>query len=425
MRITVLAVGSRGDVQPMVVLAAELRERGHDVLVAAPDDLVPMASALGLDAVPLGFDVRAFLQSGEGQAWLASGDTRSYLRGLLRQKVELSSVLQPAMVRAAAGADLLLAANLVLDEASCIAEAAGIPVIGMHFVPRRSNPRYPAVTVTARRLPRPLPRLTHLIADRVERRATAGYVNDLRLALGLPPTTLPVSRRLADRGAWELQVYSSVLVPGLEGWPERRPITGFIRATPEQHALWGDAGADDSLDAWLDAGDPPVFFGFGSMPVGEPGPVLALLDQVCRDLRVRGLVGAGWSDFADRAPSTRDRLRVVGALDHRAVLPRCVAAVHHGGAGTTAESLIAGLPTVIAAVFSDQPFWGRRVTELGVGSTFAFVDLSADRLVAALRPLLREEAGRRARTVGAALAREDGVRAAADAVERSVSAGVR
>ena len=420
MRITVLAMGSRGDVQPAAVLGVELVRRGHDVVLATTDDLTHFGEALGLPVVPFGFDMRAFLRSEQGQEFLRNSDVHRYLEGFVRMKAVHADVLHPAVVRACEGADVVVSNTLLLDEASCLAEASGAAVVAIHHAPRRSNSAFPSFVLTRRRVPRLLNRATHALYARWERKATEAGTNAFRRSVGLPATTVPLARRLAEAGALELQAYGEALVPELRSWSPRFPLTGPVVATPEQRERWGEATWDADLEEWLRAGEAPVFFGFGSMPVADPAALFALVRAVCRELGVRGLVGAGWTDLG--AADATERVRVVGPVDHTLLFPRCAAAVHHGGAGTTAASVAAGLPTVVCAVSFDQPFWGGRLHDLGIGAWFPFRDLTAPRLVEALRGVLTEETARRARSIGAALAQEDGARAAATEIELATSA---
>ena len=144
------------------------------------------------------------------------------------------------------------------------------------------------------------------------------------------------------------------------------------------------AVSDPDLDAWLAAGSPPVYWGFGSMPVADPRATLELVRAVSRQLGVRSLVCAGWSEFAADADP---QVRVFGAVDHRTVFPRCAAAVHHGGAGTTAAALRAGTPSLVAWFGADQQLWGRRLADLGVGEVVRFRELDTAGSGAALTRL--------------------------------------
>jgi len=182
-------------------------------------------------------------------------------------------------------------------------------------------------------------------------------INAFRTEIGLAATNKPTPARIAAAGFLELQAYSAQLVPGIDDYGPRRPFVGFLGLDTSTRARLGEVGAPSELDSWLSDGEPPVYFGFGSMPVADPDATLAMIAEVARSLGVRALLSAGWGQLGKGGDAGSDKdLMCVGPLDHGSVLPRCRAAVHHGGAGTTAASLSAGLSTVVCSVFADQPF---------------------------------------------------------------------
>ena len=246
----------------------------------------------------------------------------------------------------------------------------------------------------------------------------------MRALVGLPPDRRRTVRKLAAAGVTELQVYSPALVPGLErDYGPHRPLVGLPRPRrrPARPAL-GEPGVDVGLDAWLSAGEPPVYFGFGSMPITDPHAAGAMIGRVARRLGVRALVSAGWGRLAvDDAEGSH--VRGVDALDHDALLPRCRAAVHHGGAGTTAAAVAAGVPSVVCSVFADQPFWGTRLERLGAGAHLRFAALDEESLTAALRAVLVPAVAARAAELGRLLRSEPPAAArAADLVEAAAGA---
>ncbi|WP_432570242.1 glycosyltransferase [Kineococcus sp. SYSU DK005] len=213
MRTTVPATGSRGDVQPAAVLGAELVQRGHEVVLATTDDLTRFGEAVGIPVVPLGFDMRAFLRSDQGQELLRNTDVHQYLDGFVKMKAAHAQVLHPAVVRACADADVIVSNTLLPDEASCLAEAGGATVVALHQAPRRSNPRVPSFVLTRRRVPRPLNRTGRADGDRAggdlpetstpHRRPVDAPSTSARCTGRTPPTaatarTAPPTRRPTD-----------------------------------------------------------------------------------------------------------------------------------------------------------------------------------------------------------------------------------
>lgn len=231
-----------------------------------------------------------------------------------------------------------------------------------------------------------------LIDGRFQRmywRSMASDINSFRADLGLAPVTTPTATRPAAARTLELQAYHRALVPALDDYPTHRPIVGFLTPDPELRRRLGEFDVDPALDAWLSNGDPPVFVGFGSMPVIDPAATMTMITATADRVGSRVLIGAGWSRFG-RAGVAGDRVRVaVGGLNYDRVLPRCRVAVHHGGSGTVAAGVAAGIPTFVCSLVADNPFWGARVEQLGIGVHERFADLDQDRLEAGLRRALQ------------------------------------
>nr|MDT0524308.1 glycosyltransferase [Streptomyces sp. DSM 41633] len=146
-------------------------------------------------------------------------------------------------------------------------------------------------------------------------------------------------------------------------------------------------------------GTPPICFGFGSMPVESPSATVEMIASACAELGQRALVCSGWSDYSD--VPRYDHVKVVGAVNYAAVFPACRAAVHHGGAGTLAASLRAGVPTLVLWIDGVQPVWASRVKLLNVGAVRSFSSTTQDTLVADLGKVLDPACAARARSVAA------------------------
>jgi len=414
--VSLTTCGTRGDTQPMVVLGSELRRRGHEVRIAASPNTLDIPRRCGFEALPLGPDSQQLMESPAGQRWLAAGNVGKFMK-------ELSAISRQSYTRsveetraACASADVIVSGILSEDLTAVFAEAADIPLATLHHAPYRPNRAYPNPMVASRKLPPRMNQATGLLFDRVFWRGTRDEVEPLRAQLGLPEAKISLARRRTAPTDLELQAYDELLVPGLE-WDARRARIGFLALDQPLREALSESGLDPELTAWLEAGEPPVFFGFGSMPVQDPAAVVTLITEVSRALGVRALISAGWGRLSALEPDGHD-VTVVGAVDHDAVLTRCVAAVHHGGAGTLATSLGAGIPTVVCSVFADQPFWGQRVVDQGVGAHLRFAKLSRTTLERALREALVPQVRDRARVLGGALqSGQSAAVRAADAIE--------
>ena len=408
MRIAVLANGSRGDAQPLVVLGDELRRRGHRVILGVSPNLVQFGQRAGLTTFPLGPDSQQFLQSPEGQRWLSAGDVRALTEALGRIVHDNATLLDADTLRVCEGADLIVTGSLGEHRAACVAESREVPLICLHYAPMRPTGAYPNLFITTVTSSHRRNLATHSWFQRVYWRSMAQDINNFRTGLGLAPVTTPTAIRLAAAATLELQAYHRGLVPDLDDYPAHRPIIGFLTTDRDLRARLGEEDVDADLDAWLAHGDPPVFVGFGSMPVIDPAATLHMITTATERVGVRVLIGAGWSGFGQHQVQS-DRVRVVpGVLNYDRVLQRCRVAVHHGGSGTVAASVAAGIPTFVCSLVADNPFWGVRLEQLGIGVHVRFVNLDRHTLEAGLRRALRPEMLSRAQEAGAIVRADTG-----------------
>ncbi|HEX4110527.1 MAG TPA: glycosyltransferase [Solirubrobacteraceae bacterium] len=327
--------------------------------------------------------------------------------GWMRLAADLDSVASRATV--------IVTSFLGQEVARAIAEKHDLAQVAVHYFPMR-----PARSVSLLEEPVIAGAVTNRLVwgsvSAAWRVLTRGGEDRMRASLGLGPSRGPLAARMAAAAGLEVQAVDPLLFPELSAeWGVRLPLVGFVDV--DRDTLDAISGEDPSLDAWLDAGPAPIHWGFGSMPVGDPRVTLELVRRVSLELGVRSLVCAGWSDFA---PEGDEQIRVVRSVNHRAVFPRCVLAVHHGGAGTTAASLRAGTPTLVAWFGADQKLWGGRLADLGVGSVLRFADLDCDRATTALRALMAPSVRVRAAEVKGRLIDPVAATAAlADLVERA------
>jgi UDP:flavonoid glycosyltransferase YjiC (YdhE family) len=224
-------------------------------------------------------------------------------------------------------------------------------------------------------------------------RETKSVDDAQRRDLGLPKATSSSSRRIAERGSLEIQAYDQACFPGLAAeWEGIRPIVGAL-------TLNLPTDADAEVASWIAAGTPPIYFGFGSLRVQSPAETLTMISTACEQLGERGLVCSGWSDFEDLPRF--DHIKVVGTVSHSAVFPACRALVHHGGWGTTATGLRAGIPTVVLWSLPDVQIMGAAVKRLKVGTARQLSTTTLETLLADLRLVLDPEYLSRAREIAA------------------------
>ncbi|MGU3292278.1 glycosyltransferase [Williamsia sp. M5A3_1d] len=404
MRMLLSFYGSRGDVQPGLCLGLELLRRGHDVEMALPPNYVGLAADMGLRAHPVGLDSESYWDSERARTILSTGNPVTRLRlaqaqvreGFARFDADLAALV--ADLAATKALDGLVSGPLGQDRIADLAEHLDVDMATVRLCAMSENGAICAVP-TRHRLPPVINRASWRLVDTLTWTFSRSSQNRFRASLGLPDAAEPMPARLRRSGTLEIQAYDPALFPGLAAeWDDRKPVVGFFDL-PTDHRPAGDpASRTDGLDDWLDGGPPPVLVAFGSAPIADTEAVHRAVVEATRRAGVRALVGVGGRSAG--VDPENPHIFVAGRLDHPTVLPRLAAAVHHGGAGTTAATLRAGLPTMVCAAGADQAHWGAQITRLGVGTATRLSVLDADRLADGLRVLADPVTVRRARALG-------------------------
>jgi UDP:flavonoid glycosyltransferase YjiC (YdhE family) len=401
--------GTRGDVEPCAAVGLELLRRGHEVRIAVPPDMLGFVESAGLAAVPYGPDAREMHDEDYVHNFWS---IQTPIRVVRAGKEYLSQVwaeMGATLTSLADGADLLLTGMIQQGLAVNVAEYYDIPLAGLHPFPVRVNGQLLPT------LPPPLIRSAISALWWVHWRMTKEAEDAQRRELGLPKTTGSSTRRITERGSLEIQAYDELYFPGLAAewakWDGRRPFVGAL-------TMDLPTDADDDVASWIAAGKPPIYFGFGSMPVQSLADTVAMISTACMQLGERALICTG-ANALTHVPDF-DQVKVVGAVNHTAIFPMCRAVVHHGGAGTTAAGMRAGIPTLILWVTADQPIWAAQVKRLKVGSARRFSTITQESLVAELRRILTPHYVTRACEVAAQMSKPAGsVTTAADLLEQA------
>jgi UDP:flavonoid glycosyltransferase YjiC (YdhE family) len=409
-RVTIVTVGSRGDVQPYVALGKGLQAAGHAIRLATHAEFEAIVREGGLGFAPLSASPRQVLESETGRAWMNSGSNPVRFVSNFRKLAE--SVLQDLVgdtLSACQDTDVILYGVLGFYPASAVAERLRLRSYAVYLQPL-------AVTRAFAIYPFPLARLpvgqgtynwlTHVLRARMFGMVLRAPVNKARQAvLGLPPAARrgPLTRRRRCAPA-VLFGYSPSVLPKPPDWGTDHHVTGYWFL--DRRADWQPP---DDLLRFLDAGPPPVCVGFGSMNNRDPQAVAKLVLQALAQTGQRGVLLTGWGGM-----SREDLPRTVFKIDevpHDWLLPQMAAAIHHGGAGTTAAALRAGIPSVVVPFFADQTLWAHRVEQLGVGPTpIPRRQLSPERLAAAIHTAVRDsEMRQHASALGDRIRAEDGV----------------
>jgi sterol 3beta-glucosyltransferase len=419
MRIALLCQGTRGDVQPHLAVADELRSRGHVLSIAVNQDQAEFVRRLGFEVHVYPVDVAAYFQSRDAKEFLAHGRSTSAARAAARWarwEARSRTAMEDAFIAACEGADLVVATGMTLSRAIAITEHSGQPMKVVYMHPYWPTGDYPTpfLRVPASRSAR-FNRLGHQVVEKAMDVSDRANAASIRRRVGLAGQGSGRFEYCREHDVDVINAFSAALAPRPADWPDNHYVVGSPVIGPTIRSALGESAVDPDLTTWLRAGDPPVFFGFGSMPVLDPQTTMAMFVDVARTFGLRALVGAGWSEVPPGVSADGD-VFVSAGFDHDKVLPQCRAAVHHGGAGTTHAVVRAGIPSVIAHVFADQPFWGRRITQLGLGADLPFRKLNRDRLHSALARALAPPAAENAKMFGDILATEDGLVGTADAL---------
>lgn len=190
-----------------------------------------------------------------------------------------------------------------------------------------------------------------------------------------------------------------------QDWEEHISISGFFFLP-----VASDYSPPDDLRNFLIDGDPPIYIGFGSIVVNDPVSLTLLLIEATKISGVRAVISQGWSDLGLISDEIPPNVLIIGNCPHDWIFNRVSCAVHHGGAGTTAAAMAAGIPSIIVPFFGDQPFWGKMVARTGTGpQPIPFKELTAAKLSAAIVATLQSSVLKQAKAQGASIARENGV----------------
>jgi sterol 3beta-glucosyltransferase len=416
MNVTILSLGSRGDVQPYIALALALQHNGFSPRLAAPVNFESFIRGYGVAYAPIQVDAEEALRSREGRAWLASGNTRAFIRQLNVLMERNKPAVRDGCWEACQDADAIIATALTLGEGLTLSEKLRRPFLGSLTCPiLPPSHAFPHLLVTTTNLRLgSLNHLTHVVFERALL-VMREDLNRWRARLDLPPLTTPLSAWLQRNQVLTLHHYGEPLFPAPQDWKPNNVLTGPL-FLPETESV-----SDPVLDEFLANGESPVFLGFGSMPVLDPAGIVQTAARVTGKLGVRAVIVAGCSELMAPAPS-KDLL-VVGSADHYHLFPRCQALVHHGGAGTTFMGLSCGKPALVFSVFADQPFWGERVKRAGAGTHYRFHEFSEDHLLAGLQYVLQPAIQRRAEHLGNQLQREAGAANSVAAIRRYLKGG--
>jgi UDP:flavonoid glycosyltransferase YjiC (YdhE family) len=367
-----------------------------------------LIEAQGLALISTQIRPRQFVEAHMGQVIGGRNPIRQ-LRAMQKVRPMMQAAeTRQAEIHAAAceGSDAIIGHWLLSPLGLSMAAKLGVPYIEADVKPIVPTREFPMTVLPPLPLGGSFNRLSHLLFEKAMWQMQRTSINTLRTQrLGLPPEPL-LGYHGRLRGSLRLRLCgaSPHVLPRPAGWPEHVHMTGYW-TLPDDPAYEPPA----ALVAFLESGPPPVYVGFGSMPSADPAAVTGLIVRALELAGQRGVLYAGWGGMSRAV--LPDSVLMIDSVPHSWLFPRMAAVVHHGGAGTTAAGLRAGVPTIVLPQMGDQAFWGRRVHLLGAGpAPIPRQKLTAGRLAEAIRAAVSNaEIKHNAAALGEALRAEDGV----------------
>ena len=417
MKITILTYGSAGDVLPYISLALGLMDKNHEVILAAPQNFENQVTAYGIHYMPLYGNTQALIESEQGQKWMAAGDTKTFFKELTSLVNSIKYELQRDALAACEDAQLIIAGTLMLFYAVTISEKLQVPMVIAIVNPVCvATSEFPHFLISQKKLPFGfLNMITHNLVFKQYHKSRAETFNEWRNNLGLKPFTENVYHRIRKLKVPVIHGYSESLLPKPKDWAPHISVTGVWKT--ESKYLKAEK-PEEEFTNWLKAGEPPVYFGFGSMPVLNPDAIKLMINEICNELDIRAIINAGWSRFEGQGNELHNRVYMIKQANLEWLFPQCSIIVHHGGVGTTHLGLESGVPAIVCSILWDNPLWGERLKYLNIGRHIRFKDLDKKKLISAIRQLQNEKIKKNAVITANKASQEKGLRNALDFIDQ-------
>ncbi|KAL7128260.1 hypothetical protein ABFS83_14G304300 [Erythranthe nasuta] len=417
LKIAMLVVGTRGDVQPFLAVAKRLQEYGHCVRLATHSHFRGFVKSAGVEFYPLGGDPRVFIgylsrnkgliPSAPGEICVLHKQAKAIVESLLPACTEPNIVTGEPFI-----AQAIIANPAAYGHA--LAEALGVPLHILFTIPW--TPTYA--------FPHPLARvpqsagywLSYIFVDLLIWWGVRGFINDLRKnKLHLAPiATYFDTYHVSISHLPTSYMWSSHILPKPNDWGPLVDVVGYCFLN-----LGSKYEPPQEFVRWMEKGDKPIYIGFGSMLVEDSKKVAAIILEALRITGQRGIIDRGWGDLGSTHTDMPEDVLLLSDCPHDWLFPQCSAIVHHGGAGTTATGLKAGCPMTIVPYFGDQFLWGERIYQKGLGpAPIPISHLTVQSLSDAITFMLQPQVKNRAMEVAELIQREDGVGAAVEAFHR-------
>jgi UDP:flavonoid glycosyltransferase YjiC (YdhE family) len=406
-------------VQPYVALGVGLKANGYDIRIGTHTNFESMARSRKLDFVPLSGNPEDILMTNWGEEWMSTGSNFiQFVRGLLRIIEPVAEQCALDCWNASQDSDAIIASRLGLAAGYHISEKLRIPLVPAYLQPYTPTHAFPTAFIYPEiRLGASLNRVTHIIAEAIFWSCFRSWTGTFRTeVLKLSPVKhrwlfWPEQRKNFP----VLYGYSPTVVPKPVDWNDQIHVTGYWLMDETR-----DWRPPSDLADFLESGPAPIYVGFGSMRNADPEATTRLVVKALTVAKQRGVLLRGWGGLG--GTSLPDHVFQVESVPHDWLFSRVKAVVHHGGAGTTAAGLRAGIPSIVIPFFADQPFWAHRIYKLGVGpKPISRKQLSALGLAEAITTAVTQNEMRtKARQIGQLIRAEDGVKRAVQVIDHSI-----
>lgn len=407
MQIVMLIVGTRGDVQPFIAIGKRLQDYGHRVRLATHSNFKEFVMTAGLEFFPLGGDPKVLAgYMVKNKGFLPSGPSEIPIQR--NQIKEIINSLLPACKDPDIDSSIAFKADAIIANPPAyghihVAEALKVPLHIFFTMPWTPTSEFPH---PLSRVKQPAGyRLSYQIVDSLIWLGIRDMINEVRKKkLKLRPVTYLSGSQGSDSDVPHGYIWSPHLVPKPKDWGPKVDVVGFCFLD-----LASNYQPPQELVKWLEAGEKPIYIGFGSLPVQEPEKMTQIIVEALETTGQRGIINKGWGGLGSLA-EPKDSIYLLDNVPHDWLFLQCKAVVHHGGAGTTAAGLKAACPTTIIPFFGDQPFWGERVHARGVGPLpIPVEEFSLPKLVDAIKFMLDPKVKERALELAKSMENEDGV----------------
>ncbi len=412
MRIQLIAIGSMGDVKPMIAFGRTLAKRGYVVSLAAFDAFQAHIEAAGLIYAPLPGDASRYI----GKLIPPGASPLTFLSRFKEAMEGTIDLLFDAIYEACQSADAVVC-TFIGSTIYAIAEKLDIPVFTVYYCPMDMSGDYSLPILPQARLGKGYNRTTYRLANALIGNLEWHYTRPWCFANGISPRKprLKPDYSVSGKPVHVFHAYSPLVAPRPKEWAPNLHLTGFW------HEPDPPFDPPESLTRFLSSGSPPLYIGFGSMTSGDMVAARAATLYALKETGLRAVLAAGWGNMTG-SESPDYVYPIQGLAPHKWLFDRMQALVHHGGAGTTAMGLRAGKPMLIVPFGSDQLFWGNRVHALGCSpKPLSRAQLTGPTLVAAFSALAKvPNYAQQAKSVQEGLLKEQGIEIAADIIQNTL-----